>query len=98
MIFLDLKTDQTLDHARAADNREFIYLTFWLSKFITPIKYPPILLDDRFKSTLETIETSVRKLSPVRTFSIELVSLSTIKSSGICAFFLPQLKIQKNTH
>lgn len=40
-----------------------------------------------FISSLETSNTSVGKLSPVTTFSIELVSLSILKSSPFSFFF-----------
>lgn len=42
------------------------------------------------------METSVAKLSPVSIFSIELVSLSIIKSSSISLLFFALLKQENN--
>jgi hypothetical protein len=49
--------------------------------------YKSPLEDSTRKYVVERYKISVEKLSPVTTFSMELVNLSTTKSRPICLFF-----------
>jgi len=48
-----------------------------------------------FKSLFVSAETSVAKLSPLAAFSMELVSLSTMKSSPVPRLFFTELIYKK---
>ena len=58
-------------------------------------KSHPFFFVRNFRSAYVTMEISVLKLSPVITFSIELVSLSTKKSSPMDLSFFTQLIYKK---
>ena len=80
MIVFYFHTNQSLNNRQVISNCQFIYFSLRLLKFMNPIKNPPIFLEIVLRSEAATKLTSVVKLSPESTFSMELVSLSMIKS------------------
>lgn len=100
MIVFDFQTHQSLNNRQVISNCQFIYFSLRLLKFIEPIKNPAIFLEIVLRSEAATKLTSVVKLSPEITFSIELVSLSMTKSKcfllGVFKVLIYEKKVEIN--
>lgn len=80
MTFLYLQANQTLNDIWIVNNGQFINVPFLSLNSVFQSKSQPFFLAEVFRSLVCIVLISVGKLSPAITFSIDRVSLSTIKS------------------